>query len=260
MTAFHFGSTDSPLFGIYAPPRPSVVRDAAVLLCAPIGLEYLRTHYAVRLIAQQLAATGLHVLRFDYRGTGDSSGEVGEGQFGIWKDDVALALHELSEISGVSTPTVVGIRLGAAIALEAIADRKLEIRGLVLWDPVVDGIEYLSVLEQMHGQMISLRRELPRPTNELLGMAYPDDLRDEIRRIRLEDRISAIDAQAAALVVSEDRPEYDALLNAMRNRWPDTTFRSIADPVEWGNMKLAYAARMTGPIVKAVVEATESLT
>jgi alpha/beta superfamily hydrolase len=71
----------------------------------------------MRLLAKQLSDAGLHVLRFDYHGTGDSSGEVGAGQFDVWVNDVALAADELLEISGVDSLTVVGLRTGAQLAI-----------------------------------------------------------------------------------------------------------------------------------------------
>jgi pimeloyl-ACP methyl ester carboxylesterase len=220
----------------------------------------MRTHYAIRLLAIQLAAMGFHVLRFDYHGIGDSSAEVGVGQFDIWLDDVALAVRELVDISGVQAPALVGLRMGALLAVEALAGRGLRAKGLVLWEPVVAGREYLAVLEHMNAQMIAARDVPPRPTDDLLGARYPVDLRAAIQGIHLEKRVCNLDVSSAALVVSEDRPEYGVLLKEMRNRWPDAMYRSMDDPIAWDNLKAAFDARLTGPIVRAVAEAAESLT
>ena len=40
------------------------------------------------------------MLRFDYRGTGDSFGELGEVTVSDWLEDIALAVREGREISG----------------------------------------------------------------------------------------------------------------------------------------------------------------
>jgi pimeloyl-ACP methyl ester carboxylesterase len=260
MTPFHFGLAEMPLFGVYTPPRASVAREAGVLLCAPIGLEYMRAHYAIRLVAMQLAATGFHVLRFDYHGTGDSSGKVGAGQYDIWLEDVVLAARELVDISGARAFTIVGLRMGAVLAIEALARRGLKVQGFVLWDPVVDGRKYLALLEEMNTQMAALREARPQPTYDLLGAPFPGDLRAAIQEIDLEEGIRTLEAQGVALVISEDRPEYRALLNGMRDRWRDTIYRPMADPVEWGSLKAAFDARMTGPFVRVVAEAAENLT
>jgi alpha-beta hydrolase superfamily lysophospholipase len=260
MTPFHFGPAQAQLFGVYTPPRASVAREEGILLCAPIGLEYMRTHYAVKLLAMQLAASGFHVLRFDYHGTGDSFGEVGAGQFGIWADDVVLAMRELVALSGARSLTIVGLRMGAVLAIEALVSHGLKIHGLVLWEPVVNGPEYLAMLEGIQGKLADQREIPPRQTNDLLGATYPADLRARIEGVDLAGQMRLLDAQGAALVVSEDKPEFDSLLKGMRYRWPDAMYRSMADPIEWGTVKAAFDARMTGPIVRAVAEAAESLT
>jgi hypothetical protein len=94
----------------------------------------------------------------------------------------------------------------------------------------------------------------------LLGATYPADLRARIEGVDLAGQMRLLDAQGAALVVSEDKPGFDSLLKGMRYRWPDAMYRSMADPIEWGTVKAAFDARMTGPIVRAVAEAAESLT
>lgn len=257
MTPFHFGPSEAPLFGNYAPPRPSVAREAGVLLCAPIGLEYMRTHYAIQLLARQLAEMGFHVLRFDYHGMGDSSSDIGTGQFDIWLNDVALALQELADLSGASEPTIVGLRMGAALALKTVASHEQKVQAVVLWDPVVSGHEYLSSIAAMNAEMAAERKSPPEDTDELLGARYPEDLRRAIQDINLLNLVAMPDLSSTALVVSEDRPEYHALLKGIQSRWPDAPYRSMEDPVDWTSLKAAFDARMTGPIVRAVAETVE---
>ncbi len=256
---YYFGTADSALFGVYAPPSGSVARQAAVLLCAPIGAEYMRTHYAVRLVSTQLARAGFHTLRFDYHGTGDSSGNVGAGQFDLWADDIALAAQELIEKSGVKDLTVVGLRMGAALAVEALASQDIDAQGLVLWDPVVSGGEYLAAMEKLHSEVAAERKAPLRKTDELFGFRFPQDLRAELQRLELADRLRQVEVKKAALVVSEDLPQYGVLLTAMRSQWPDASFSIVGEPAGWNNLKKAFEGRMTGPIVRAVVEAVESL-
>ena len=259
MKPFYFGSADAPLFGVYSAPSAVVARQSAVLLCAPIGLEYMRTHYALRLVASQLAKKGIHVLRFDYHGTGDSSGNVGAGQFELWCDDIAVAASKLLEISGVQDLTIVGLRLGAALAVEAVASREIKAKGLVLWDPVVSGSEYLSKLEKMHTKMAAKRKVPLQPTDELLGTCCPRDLRAAIQGIDLVDRLHKVDVRGAALVVSGGDQKYAPLLNSLWKRWPETMFRPMGEPVDWDSLQAAYGGRMTGPITRVVAETVESM-
>ena len=92
-----------------------------------------------------------------------------------------------------------------------------------------------------------------------MGARYPDDLRAAIRRVDLTERVGQARAGGAVLAVSEDRSDYAALLTSLRRRWPSAGYRLVADPVDWRNVDEAYDARLTGPIVRAVAEATERL-
>jgi pimeloyl-ACP methyl ester carboxylesterase len=255
----YFGRPDAPLFGMYRPPRVSVARKAGVLLCPAIGLEYMRTHYAMRLLAKQLAIAGFHVLRFDYHGTGDSAGEIAAGQYEVWVQDVALAARELEQISGAAELTVVGLRMGALFALESLSRQDLSARGVVLWDPVVAGDEYIDMLAAMHQKVLAGRGEPDGSADELLGTRFPADLRAAIGAVDLKERLGAVVAGQAALAVSEDRPEYAELQAAIAARWPGAAFRLTVDQAARPATDEAYDSRMTGPIIRAVAEAVESL-
>ena len=259
MIPYFFGEEENPLFGVYAPPRASVARSAAVLLCSPIGLEYLRTHYATRLVALQLAKAGFHVLRFDYHGVGDSGGNIDVGQFEQWIKDIELAVSELYEMSGAQDLIVAGLRMGAALAVETLASRHIKTKGIVLWDPVLAGREYLSTLEAMHAELVSSRTLPANPTDELVGTLFPQDLRTAIQGVNLTKRLCMMEAQGVALVVSDDRPDYRDLFRGMQDLWSNPIYRTTNEPIQWNNLAVAYEARLTGPITRAVSEAVESL-
>jgi alpha/beta superfamily hydrolase len=65
-------------------------------------------------LAKALAAAGFRVVRFDFRGAGDSDGEYGAGAGEL--EDAARALAWLSGESG-QTPAVVGFSFGGAVAV-----------------------------------------------------------------------------------------------------------------------------------------------
>ena len=152
MNPFFFGAGSRRLFGIYTPPLATGTRERAVLLCNPWGQEYIRAHRSMRQLASMLAQAGLHVMRFDYYGTGDSAGESTAVRLEEWEADIETALEELVDISGVSRPSLLGLRLGASIAAAVAGRRRQRLDALVMWDPVVSGDEYVAELRQIDGE------------------------------------------------------------------------------------------------------------
>ncbi len=211
-SAYFFGSREEPLFGMHYAPSGELSRPGAVLLCPPLGWEYMRTHWALRRLARLLAAAGLHVLRFDYFATGDSAGRAGAGSIDRWIADIGAAAEELQTVAGDDRLAVVGVRLGATLAAEACAGG-LAAAQLVLWDPVVSGANYLDTLEAMHAEMLASRRGR-RPAadllgDELLGFPYPSAERRRIRTLDLGR--TAWTTPDVTLVASQDRPEHRRL-------------------------------------------------
>jgi uncharacterized protein len=187
MMAGFFGDRATQRFRIYHAPDGAHSRPRAVLLCYPGPQEYRQTHWMYKQLAVRLANAGLHVMRFDYLGTGDSAGAAEDGSLDQWTTDVMEAAEELRALAGVSRLAVVGMRLGAALAVRAVV-RGLRTHDLVLWDPVVSGAEYLDRLTSVHHR---LRLDQPYPIsdrdepNELLGIRTTASMRAHTRAIDL---------------------------------------------------------------------------
>ena len=102
-------------------PLPSA-RGAGLVLCHPH--PYLGGHRdnpLMRNLARRLARDGVTVLRFDFRGVGDSGGKrtwMRDGE----TDDVVAAARRLSETRGVDPRRVYvcGYSFGSAVALSAL--------------------------------------------------------------------------------------------------------------------------------------------
>lgn len=184
MNPLQFGRSTRPLFGVYQSPRRRPIRPDAVVLCYPLGHEYMRAHRALRVLADALARDGHHVLRFDYYGTGDSGGDAHEADLAGWLRDVESAAEELRATSGAALVSLVGVRLGGSLAL--LAARRLEfVRSVVLCDPVVRGRTYAAALLGA-GAASRARGSSPRGT-EVEAMGYPvsDDLRRDLDALDL---------------------------------------------------------------------------
>jgi len=195
MKALFFGRSDHQLFGVYHPPlaprgKLPLCSDA-ILLCYPGVQEYNGNHWAFRRIASQLARLGCAVFRFDYFGTGDSIGDLSKATPAIWTENIRQAAKELSDTVGHNRLSILGMRLGASLAVLACTE-SLRARSLVLWEPVVSGQKYLTELRQRdaHKRLMFLHSGSHSSRSavfagELFGYTWPTELDTEINSIDL---------------------------------------------------------------------------
>lgn len=183
MHAFQFGSSEHRLFGVYEPAAAAGPGPArGVVLCQPIGHEYIRSHRAMRNLAAALSAAGVHVLRFDYYGCGDSGGAGEDGTLAHWQADICTAIDELKDMAGLARVSVAGLRFGATLGALATRTRS-DVNSLVLCDPVLRGADYVahvtSLERQWRGQRPYLRRLPSTEGRELLGFPLTPDMQRE---------------------------------------------------------------------------------
>ncbi|MDQ6674585.1 MAG: alpha/beta hydrolase [Chloroflexota bacterium] len=209
MEPLFFGGPQQRLYGVHHPPSTRA-RSTAVLLCYPLVQEYNRTHWAFRRLAGMLSREGFHVLRFDYSGTGDSAGEYRAGSVKQWCANIREAATELKDLANVRQVSVIGMRLGATLAVLANSDG-LAVHDLVLWDPAVDGASHIKELRRVERLKFGMSRQGPHANQrELLGYAFPIELSTDIQRVAL-DEVSRWPARRVLIFASEDRPEYTRL-------------------------------------------------
>ena len=195
-----------------------------MVICHPFGQEYLRAHRSLRELAARLAAAGFHVLRFDYQGTGDSAGEGNEAGVEAWLGDVAAAMAEIREASGLPRVALVGLRLGATLATLA-ARRAGGVEALVLWDPVLDGAAYLGEVRAAHRAWLADRaRGAAIRDDEALGFPLSERLVADLAGLSLD----GAPPSRRALIVSSD--EVDGTLAAWSGAAPAAVERRRFPP------------------------------
>lgn len=103
------------------------------VIVPPFGWEDICCYRPLLFLARALADAGIPTLRYDLPGAGDSSGSaLDPGLFAAWIESVEDAAGELRSIAGVQQVAVVGMRLGALLAILA-ASRGATLQDLVLW-------------------------------------------------------------------------------------------------------------------------------
>lgn len=186
---YFFGDAGRQLFGVLNLPAESP-RRTAILICNSWGAEYMRTYRALYLLAEGLMHEGFPVLRFDYSATGDSAGYSVEASVHEWIGNIGTAADELRRQSGAARLCVIGLRLGALLAGQAI-QQGVDAADLVMWDPPADGAHWLGALrefddlefEKLNSQRARHARLPPLPPNQLLGMPLTPALREELEAL-----------------------------------------------------------------------------
>lgn len=182
--------------------RPAAHNDngRGILLVPPVGNEQRRTQRPFRSLMQNLSRQGYTLMRFDWYGTGNSTGTtVGVNSLQPWIDDVQDVAQSLA--GHVGSIDVVALRLGALMATCADTTA-LPIRQTYLWDPVLSGGDWLQSMQQLHHGVINDSYRFLRPrkpstgdVKEYVGLALNEALHENLRNTflfnLLADRQSA---------------------------------------------------------------------
>ncbi|MEO1274549.1 MAG: alpha/beta fold hydrolase [Pseudomonadota bacterium] len=249
LTPFFFGDSAEPLYGVFYPAAESEGRNRpAILLCPPFGEEAVRAFRILRLLAQRLSAAGHPVLRFDYRGTGDSAGACESVTLARWAEDVATTHQEVMDMSGTRRVVWVGVRLGATAALQAAQTlRPRGLSGLLLWSPIADGPGYLetlaarhrrelsTVFDQPHAQIARRVTQTGDTLEQVTGYAVPDPLRREISALSAETLGKRTATRSLALVHAPDDTETAALSTSLAHAGVKSTLCEASDAAAWNS-------------------------
>jgi pimeloyl-ACP methyl ester carboxylesterase len=164
-------------------------------------------------MALLLSKAGFHVLRFDYHGTGDSSGDAMDVSLTQWVEDARAAADELKETAEVKRVAFVGLRLGAAVAALA-AEGRDDVDQVALWDPAVTGAAYLAEITEERTDSVGNSRHSQREDGVVgvLGFPITNALRQDLATMDLR-KVAAPAGSGRLVVASHEREEYGALGN-----------------------------------------------
>ncbi|MGB2719399.1 MAG: hypothetical protein WBC54_06565, partial [Rhodococcus sp. (in: high G+C Gram-positive bacteria)] len=171
-----FGPSEAPLFGTVHVPSGGRARGG-VVLCPPLGKEQVDSYRGMTLLAQKLSAQGLLVLRFDYRGTGDSWGDQDRpGAVEHWRRSIVEAVDYVRGC-GASEVGLVGLRVGALLACSVAAECG-PLTAMTLWDPVVKGRSYLHEQRALYSVSVTTDSDTDPRVSIIGAVLHPDSAAD----------------------------------------------------------------------------------
>ncbi len=145
--AMYFDTAFGSTFAWYHPPAEPAT-SLGVVLCPPIGSELMCSYHPLRELAHTLADSGVAVLRADYQGTGDATGQDEDpDRLSAWLGTIDAAIDQLRAL-GCEHVGLIGLRLGATLAAVA-ASRRKDVAGVVLWAPLKSGNAYAREMKML---------------------------------------------------------------------------------------------------------------
>ncbi len=192
----YFGSGGSPLFGCFHPARLPAREGSALVICQPFGQEYIRCHRLFRVLAESLARAGLSVFRFDYYGCGDSHGDCEDATLERCVANVGEAVRFTRRRARALSVDLLGLRLGASIALRFAAEHNGQVGRVATWDPIVRGEDFLASMRDQSAtfakwmERVFRRAAAPGEADgprDFIGFRFSEALIDELKALDLLD-------------------------------------------------------------------------
>ncbi len=175
-------------------------RKRVLVMCNPIGHDLIHAYQSIRDMADSFAREGFFVLRFDCAGTGDSEGDIFQGDIiAQWLRDTNNAVSLMRQRFSPESISLLGIRSGALLAGTCAASNK-SVSGLMLFDPLFSGKRFIREIKA------NSRMAYFEPDPDLLesvGFPYPNGMLDSLMQIDLAKTLDGFAAPVIG-VIRED--------------------------------------------------------
>ncbi len=204
-----------------------------MVICNPLGDDYVRALRALRHLAEDLSAAGFGVLRFDFHGTGDSAAdERAAGRIAAWRHDLGVAIDEARAQTGAAEVAVIGLRLGATIAAQ-VASGRSDVASVVLWHPFVDGSSFTTETIRMHKMHRMLEPESfasgPKDHpdgQEALGFFLTNETIEDLKTVDLMT-LAHRPAREVLVIGAANIPAEEPLLERLRALDTNVSYRHL---------------------------------
>ncbi|MFZ6843228.1 hydrolase 2, exosortase A system-associated [Undibacterium sp. RuTC16W] len=141
--SFFLDTSSGYRFCLYFSPKKDKPCLGGIVYLHPFAEEMNKSRKMAAMQARRLAVSGYGVLIIDLFGCGDSSGELKDASWSIWKQDVQDAINWMR--ARLKAPiSLWGLRLGALLALDMVQSTENPVEKIALWQPVLQGTSFLN--------------------------------------------------------------------------------------------------------------------
>ncbi len=249
MGCFFLPFNEKQIFVNHSLPIKGRAQRAAILFY-PFGQEYMRSHKAFRQLASLLIRKNFDVYRFDYPGTGDSSGFAEEGLFSDYVES-GHALINFVKQESYEQVHLVGLRLGALVAAQCFS-RHPELNHLVLWDPLVDGKAFFDDC-QKHSPNHSAEESVWSIHGYPLSVTF----RAQILEASI-DRVDFVSHQQLSLLVSSEQDDTRRIQRLGKNM--RLNFKVIPPENDWNYVDMVGSILIPTDLIREIVNSLINFT
>jgi alpha/beta superfamily hydrolase len=248
----YFGPDAAGLFGWFHPGKSAP--GPVMVICPPLGYPMIMSHRGLRHLAEAAAEAGMPTLRFDYHGTGDSSGSDYEpGRVDAWLASVDHAVDEARRLTGAQGVVLAGVRVGCLLAAYAASGRS-DITGLIAWAPVMSGrtqVRELRAVEQLMRGYEPRAGELPDGAIMAAGFMFSQETIMRLGELDIR-RLDRAPSPRALVIPRDDLPDDDRFAQALERLGTAVTRASHAGFS--GMMRDAHATLVPDDAIKGIVQ------
>lgn len=187
-------SRDRQIYTLLQRPAEHNDNGHGLLLVPPLGNEQRRVQRPLRILMQNLSRQGYTLMRFDWRGTANSSGSTDQiNSLQPWVEDLEDAAEQLA--THVNKIDIVAIRFGALVAANSPVTAKT-INNRYYWDPIPSGQHWLEEMEKLQKGILNdtfkfLRKRKLKSgeSSEYAGINISSALKNALERESLTTRL-----------------------------------------------------------------------
>ncbi len=233
-----------------------------LVIAEPFGEEKRCASRMLVRLARNLARHQVATLKFDFSGTGDSSGDSSQAQWLHWQRELAEALLFLKQESQAPKMALLGARAGALLAAQCAAEHPVQ--ALLLAEPVLSGQEILDELEKRQKIKDAILGGTSAPSvSELWALGQNADFAGfqvnaqfagQLRQANLPESLQKCPADCRILLlrVSGARkfpPAWQPLLDLLDGH-PGSQSRLIKDKPFWGQLEYYESDMVIDPLAE----------